>query len=138
MKKSAFLAAPVRGERDDLSLRRLAQEVGCRVLDEGTMEILGQRWPFASLECGNNERAIRLLNLLAARDATHPRVRSLGEELRAAYPNGAAFLAAVQRFVKVAATFVRETRETFQHTLLTLHRRAGDCDDHAVGAPSLS
>jgi hypothetical protein len=131
MKTSVRSAAPARGERDDLSLRRLAEEVGCRVLDEGTMEILGTRWPFASLECGTNERAIRLLNLLAARDATHPRVRAVGQELRAAYPHASALAAAVQRFVKVSVAFVREVRETFQHTLLTLHRRAGDCDDQA-------
>jgi hypothetical protein len=131
MKMSASSAAPPRGERDDLSLRRLAEEAGCQVKGEGTMEILGHKWPFASLECGNNERAIRLLNLLAARDATHPRVRALGQELRAAYVSTGALLAAVQRFVKVSVALVREMRETFQHTLLTLHRRAGDCDDHA-------
>jgi hypothetical protein len=95
-------------------------------------------WPTLELECGDNAGAIRFLNAASRLDTTHPAVRDLALRLRRAHPETRAFLRAVQAFVRAAVRFTRETRETFQHTVYTLRRRGGDCDDHARAVAALA
>jgi hypothetical protein len=142
MNKTSQNAAHARGDRDRVALRRLAEEAGCVVLHDGTMEIDGVHWPFVSLDCTDNARAIRLLNLLAARDALHMHVAYIAKKLYEFTPrrrdrHGRILprttrdvAGQLHHFVKQTA-FVREKRETFQHALLTINRGKGDCDDHA-------
>jgi transglutaminase-like putative cysteine protease len=120
---------------DELSA--CASRAGCRVLARSTLKDGTTTWPVLELECGDNAHAIRFLNEAAAHDTTAPEVRDLALRLRGAHATPAQFARAVQAFVKAAVRFVREARETFQHTLYTLRRRAGDCDDHARAVAAL-
>ena len=115
-----------------------AAHAGCRVLARSTLDDGATEWPVLELECGDNTNAIRFLNEAAAHDTTAPDVRDLALRLRSAHPEATDFVAAVQAFVKAAVRFVREARETFHHTLYTLRRRAGDCDDHARAVVALA
>jgi len=119
-------------------LAACASHAGCRVLARSTLDNGATKWPVLELECGDNANAIRFLNGAAAHDTTAPDVRDLALRLRRAHPDAINFVAAVQAFVKAAVRFVREARETFQHTLYTLRRRAGDCDDHARAVVALA
>lgn len=119
-------------------LARAAERAGCRVVARGTLRDGGRTWPVVEMECPDNAAAIRFLNEAAPLDASDPEVRDLALRLRRAHPELVAFLRAVQAFVKAGARFLREARETFQHTLYTLRRRAGDCDDHARAVVALA
>jgi transglutaminase-like putative cysteine protease len=119
-------------------LASCAEHAGCRVLARTTLDDGTTRWPVLELECGDNTNAIRFLNEAAAHDTTSPEVRDLALRLRRAHPDARGFLAAVQAFVRASVRFVREARETFQHTLYTLRRRAGDCDDQARAVAALA
>jgi transglutaminase-like putative cysteine protease len=115
-----------------------AVRAGCRVLARTTLDDGSVTWPVLELDCGDNAHAIRFLNEAAAHDTSMAEVRDLSLRIRDAHPDARAFLEAVQAFVKAAVRFVREARETFQHTLYTLRRRAGDCDDHARAVAALA
>jgi transglutaminase-like putative cysteine protease len=112
-------------------LAEAAQASGCRVLSRSTFDDGATKWPVLDLECADNANAIRYLNHAATIDTQAPDVRDLALRLRRAHFAPEAFGRAVQAFVQAAVRFVREARETFQHTLYTLRRGAGDCDDHA-------
>lgn len=119
-------------------LARAAMRCGCRVIGRGTFNDGGRVWPVVQMECPDNVSAIRFLNEAAELDANDPEVRDLALRLRRAHPEPVPFLQAVQAFVKAGTRFVREARETFQHTIYTLKRRAGDCDDHARAVAALA
>jgi transglutaminase-like putative cysteine protease len=108
------------------------------VLARGTLNDNGRAWPVVEMECPDNEAAIAFLNEAATLDTRDPEVRDLALRLRRAHPATPSFLRAVHAFVTSGARFVREPRETFQHTLYTLRRRAGDCDDHARAVAALT
>lgn len=119
-------------------LAACAEHAGCKVLARSTLDDGATKWPVLQLECGDNRHAIRFLNEAAGHDTMTPEVRELALQLRRAHPDAHGFLTAVQAFVKVAVHFVREARETFQHALYTIRRRAGDCDDHARAVAALA
>jgi hypothetical protein len=112
-------------------LAQVATRAGCRVLARSRLEMGdGTTVPVLELECGDNARAIAFLNAAADHDTGDADVRDLALRILQAHP-GDRFPAAVHTFVKLVLRFVRERRETFQHTKYTLRRGAGDCDDHA-------
>ncbi len=121
---------------DDLA--DAATRSGCRVLARGVFNDGGRDWPVLEMDCPDNATAIRFLNAAAGLDTAHPEVRDLALRLRGAHPEPLAFLQSVHAFVKASVRFIRERRETFQHALYTLKRRAGDCDDHARAVAALA
>jgi transglutaminase-like putative cysteine protease len=123
---------------DAEELAECAEAAGCRVLGRSMLDDGEEVWPVFELDCGDNARAIRFLDRAADLDAGRAEVRDLALRLRAEHPTAMEFGKAVQAFVKSAVAFVREVRETFQNTLYTLRRRAGDCDDHARAVVALT
>ena len=119
-------------------LAEAAAGAGCRVLARSTFRDSESVWPVLELECGDNSHAIGFLNAAAMHDTTAPEVRDIALRLRRAHPDTLGHLKAVHAFVQAAVRFVREARETFQHTLYTLRRRGGDCDDHARAVAALA
>lgn len=129
-------AAPVKLASSEVA--EAAKKAGCRVISRSTFNDGETTWPIVEIDCGDNLHAIKFLNEAAAHDTTSPDVREIALRLRAAHVDPIAFLRAVQCFVKASVRFVREVRETFQHTLYTLRHRAGDCDDHARAVVALA
>ena len=119
-------------------LVKAAHDSACRVISRSVFNDGAREWPILQLECGDNGRAIAFLNEAASLDASAPEIRDLALRLRDAHPEVLGFLHAVHAFVQAAVRFVREERETFQHALYTLKRRAGDCDDHARAVVALA
>ena len=124
--------------REPGDLAEAATAAGCQVLARRTFRDGQDRWPVLELACADNAGAICFLNEAAALDTTRPEVRDLALRLRAAHPRPVDYLKGVHAFVHASVRFVREARETFQHTLYTLKRRAGDCDDHARAVAALA
>lgn len=103
--------------------RRIASAVGCRLLRDERGQLL---W-----ECDDQKKVVKLLRLLADRDAKHPQVRRFASRLlEASGGDAAAFSRGVHRMFLQNIEWRREDPETFQHTLFTLQKRYGDCDDH--------
>ena len=119
-------------------LAAAARKAGCRVLARGIHHDGARTWPVLELDCGDNACAIRFLNIASTLDAGNVDVRALALQLRQTHGEALAFAQAVQELVRATARFIREARETFQHTLYTLTHRAGDCDDHARAVVALA
>lgn len=105
--------------------REVAAEVGCREVRSGP----GGRvlW-----ECDDEKKVVPFLRLLAARDAKHRGVRRFATRLfEAAGRDPTRYAQGVHRMVLEKVEWRREKPETFQHTLNTLRKGWGDCDDHA-------
>jgi transglutaminase-like putative cysteine protease len=119
-------------------LAQAAHAAGCRVLAHRELRDGSHSWPVVELECGDNANAIRFLDRAATLDAGDTLVRDLALRMRGVHGGELATAKAIQAFVRSAVRFVREARETFQHTLYTLRRRAGDCDDHARAVAALA
>lgn len=103
--------------------RRIAAAVGCRLLRDDRGQLL---W-----ECDDQKKVVKLLRLLSARDARHPQVRRFAERLfEASGGDPLEFSKGVHRMFLKNIEWRREEPETFQHTLFTLQKKYGDCDDH--------
>jgi len=119
-------------------LAAAADAAGCRVVARRELRDGEHTWPVLELECGTNANAIRFLDGVATLDAGDPTVRDLALRLRSVHGGELETAKAIQAFIRSAVRFVREARETFQHTLYTLRRRAGDCDDHSRAVVALA
>lgn len=118
--------------KSEADLRALAGQCACRVVRSSRLEADGRTYPVLTIECASNEQAVRFLDGAAGLDACDHDVRHLALTLRRAHAASVREHAiGIQEFVKASVPFVRERQETFQHTLYTLHMRAGDCDDAA-------
>lgn len=105
--------------------RRIALKVGCRLIrEEGSGRLL---W-----ECDNPVKVVKLLSALSDSDATHPKVISLAQKMmRACNNDPRCFARNLHRLILDRVEWTRESPETFQHTLYTLKKGRGDCDDMA-------
>lgn len=106
---------------------RIAAAAGGRTVARQT--IAGR--PVAQLAFADGWGAARALVALTDADTREPELQALGALFAACVPELRARAGALLRFVQQNVKFEREPVETFQASLVTLQRRAGDCDDSA-------
>jgi len=118
--------------------RRTAEQCGCRVVEETSLATEDGPQPVLVVVCPDAASMTALLDRRSLEDAGDPHVRDLALQLSAPFGDlppdvrARAIGEAIQQFVLTRVRFVPETRETFQRSLYTLRRGAGDCDDHSA------
>lgn len=115
------------------AVQHAARRVGCSV----GPSVLVDGVPVSRVWCRDAAHAAELLAVLAEADATRPDVQELARWLLEQAPGRLAFSRAVQRFIQARVRFVREPRERFARTDLTIAHGIGDCDDHARAVMAL-
>jgi hypothetical protein len=118
----------------EFDMRKIAAEAGCDVIETHELTTAGLVVLVLELDCRTNENAVAYLNGCARRDAWDPRTVAFAASLReplGMHPSVPTVAGALQDWVKENIAFVRERDERFQHALVTLKWRMGDCDDHA-------
>lgn len=121
---------------DVVELAELARSVGCIVLEQSSVDMLGATWNVLDLDCIDNETACAFLTVAADHDSADPRIRERAAEIRRDNP-GEAYAAGVQAYVRELVTYVPEAHEEFQTAELTLEEGQGDCDKQSRAVAAL-
>lgn len=106
---------------------------GCTCERTTTIDFAGVPASVSRYSCETGDQAAELLGELIDEDEGGELVAAYAAGLAERFGDDRATLArAIQLLVQRTIAYVLEAKETFQEAETSLHRRAGDCDDHAV------